>query len=287
MHKDLSLFSDAQLAAVIEAEAFRHERECTPASEPHAVLLAGQPGAGKTELSTMIMKSFPYGGCAFINGDDYRRLHPNYRQLYKEHGSDSVTMTSKFSSMVTEAMIARLSDLRVNLIVEGTGRTVEVPKITSELLSEKGYKVELAVIAARPEISLISTLLRFYHMNEGGTIPRATAREAHDKVVNCLPGNLDTLKGLPSISRITIWDRELNQLYDSRIHEVEPSTVLTGFWDRPWPEEEIQKAKETVEILRQKELVFNLGQMATIEELACRIDDIEYRQMQMQGMTLL
>ena len=112
MHKDLSLFSDAQLAAVIEAEAFRHERECIPASEPHAVLLAGQPGAGKTELSTMIMKSFPYGGCAFINGDDYRRLHPNYRQLYKEHGSDSVTMTSKFSSMVTEAMIARLMIIR-------------------------------------------------------------------------------------------------------------------------------------------------------------------------------
>ena len=63
---------------------------------------------------------------------------------------------------------------------------MEVPKVTAERLAAEGYAVEMAVIAARPGISLISTLLRFYQMEERGTIPRATAISAHDSIVAAL-----------------------------------------------------------------------------------------------------
>ena len=99
-------------------------------------------------------------------------------------------MTSPFSNAVTERLIEELSDLHFNLVIEGTGRTVQVPKSTVELLTTKGYTVDMAVITARPEVSLISTLLRFYQMNEGGTIPRATALSAHDDIVPRCPATL-------------------------------------------------------------------------------------------------
>lgn len=211
------------------------------------------------------------GNAVFINADEYRRYHPNYRALFQKYGVDAVEKTAAFSATVTEKMIAEISDRHINLIIEGTGRTVEVPRATARLLASKGYGVELAVLAVRPETSLTSTLLRFYQMNEGGTIPRATAIGAHDAVVRVLPENLDVLCEEPSISRLTIWDRELRCLFDSVEDRREPSSVLVRFWNRPWTEEELRAAERNITLLRQQETASQLGQGDAIDELEHRI----------------
>lgn len=265
-------FSEADVSALLERELRLALRRTHQQKHPLAVLLAGQPGAGKTELSTMLLSQMR-GDAAVINGDDYRRYHPNYRKLYAAYGSDSVSMTSVFSSAVTEGLIGQLSDAGCNLVIEGTGRTVEVPRFTAELLTGKGYRVEIAVIAARPEVSLASTLLRFYQMNEGGTIPRSTALEAHDGIVRALPGNLDALRTLPCISRVSIWDRELTLLYDSEGSQEPPSTVLRRFWSRPWTEEELSNVQSDLAMLQQKERESGLSQRESLDALARRIED--------------
>ena len=265
-------FSEADVSALLERELRLALRRTHQQKHPLAVLLAGQPGAGKTELSTMLLSGMR-GDAAVINGDDYRRYHPNYRKLYAAYGSDSVSMTSAFSSAVTEGLIRQLSNAGRNLVIEGTGRTVEVPRFTAELLTGKGYRVEIAVIAARPEVSLASTLLRFYQMNEGGTIPRSTALEAHDGIVRALPGNLDALRTLPCISRVSIWDRELTLLYDSEGSQEPPSTVLRRFWSRPWTEEELSNVQSDLAMLQQKERESGLSQRESLDALARRIED--------------
>lgn len=265
-------FAEADVSALLERELRLALRRTHRQEHPLAVLLAGQPGAGKTELSTMLLSGMR-GDAAVINGDDYRRYHPNYRKLYAVYGSDSVSMTSAFSSAVTEGLVGCLSDAGRNLVIEGTGRTVEVPRFTAELLTGKGYRVEIAVIAARPEVSLASTLLRFYQMNEGGTIPRSTALEAHDGIVRVLPGNLDALRTLPCISRVRIWDRELTLLYDSESSQEPPSTVLCRFWSRPWTEEELSDVQSDLAMLQQKERESGLSQRESLDALARRIED--------------
>ena len=270
---DLSAFSKEQLDQVVAAETLRSMRQCTRSEDPHAVLLAGQPGAGKTVISSMMMSSVLNNDGTLINADEFRRLHPNYHRLHELYGADAVEFTARFSSAVTEGLIAALSDQRINLVIEGTGRTVEVPKRTATLLVEKGYTVELAVIAARPEISLISTVLRFYQMNERGTIPRSTALEAHDRTVDALPANLDVLLTLPEFSQITIWDRELHLLYDSADSiDVLPSEALRQYWHRAWGREEILYAREQIELLRMKEAENQLGQSDLIDLIEERVE---------------
>lgn len=265
-----AVFADADVSALLERELRLALRRTHRQEHPLAVLLAGQPGAGKTELSTMLLSQMK-GDAAVINGDDYRRYHPNYRKLYAAYGSDSVTMTSAFSSAVTEGLIGQLSDAGRNLVIEGTGRTVEVPQSTAGLLTGKGYRVEIAVIAARPEVSLASTLLRFYQMNEGGTIPRSTALEAHDGIVRVLPENLDVLRTLSCISRVRIWDRELTLLYDSSDRQELPSAVLRRFWNRPWTAEELSGVRNDLATLRQKEQESGLSQRESLDALERRI----------------
>ena len=110
----------SSVALLVAKETALLLRRCQSHDRPRAVLLAGQPGAGKTELSTMLISQLD-GDAAFINGDDYRRYHPNYRALYAEHGSDCAKFTQSFSSAVTERLIGTLSDHRLNLVIEGTG----------------------------------------------------------------------------------------------------------------------------------------------------------------------
>ena len=112
-------------------------------------------------------------------------------------------------------------------------------------------------------------------MNEGGTIPRATALTAHDEVVAALPGNLDILNGLDCISRLRIWDRDLALLFDSDADMVRPSEALLGFWNRPWSAAELNDAWEQVWHLRRQEVEHSLGQGAVVEELAQRLGAVE------------
>lgn len=115
----LSAFSEGDVTSVVESETALALSRFHSQGLPRAVLLAGQPGAGKTRLSSLAV-SLMGGDAAFINADDYRRYHPGYQALYAEYGSDYVTLTGAFSGVVTERLIQRLSDHHLNLVVEGT-----------------------------------------------------------------------------------------------------------------------------------------------------------------------
>lgn len=45
-----------------------------------------------------------------------------------------MTHVTPFSNQMTEALINRLSDQGYNLVIEGTGRTTEVPTQTANML---------------------------------------------------------------------------------------------------------------------------------------------------------
>ena len=261
----MTRFSVEDVRKVVELETALASDSFAATAAPTATLLAGQPGAGKTILSRTL-SARREGNAFLINGDEYRPFHPNYRQLHEAYGSESVSLTSAFSAAVTEKLISSLSERRMNLIVEGTGRTVDVPSKTAELLAEKGYTVHMAVIAARPVVSLLGTLTRFYRMSESGALPRATAVAAHDEVVGVLPENLDVLCGISQISGIRIWTRDMEKLYDSAQDHTRPSAVLRAFWSRPWTQREAEDVGEMIERLRQDEARLRLGQSAGIDE---------------------
>lgn len=46
---------------------------------------------------------------------------------------------------MTEALISRLSDQCYNLVIEGTGRTTDVPIQTATMIQSKGYETKMYV----------------------------------------------------------------------------------------------------------------------------------------------
>ncbi|HHG6439531.1 TPA: zeta toxin family protein, partial [Streptococcus pneumoniae] len=79
-----------------------------------------------------------------------------------------------------------------------------------------GYEVQLALIATKPKLSYLSTLIRYeklYAINPDQA--RATPKEHHDFIVNHLVDNTRQLEKLAIFERIQIYQRDRSCVYDS------------------------------------------------------------------------
>ena len=209
--------------------------------EPFAVLTGGQPGSGKTTIAR-IFQELTHEDIVFINGDDFRKLHPNFLEIYKEYGSDFATYTGEFSGRMVQEIIESVAEYRANMIIEGTLRTASVPDFTRSYLQEKGYEVDLAIMVVRPEISYLSTLKRFNQMLENGTSGRKTNTEDHDVVVNKIIGNLDKLYKENKFNDILLFNRNKECLYEKiETPDKNPADLIKKEFNRNLTKEEIDK----------------------------------------------
>ena len=211
---------------------------------PKVFVLGGQPGAGKSTLTSKIEESMDKNIIA-INGDDFRSSHPNYDNLIKTYGDDSVLYTQKFSNTITEKLIEDLGNEKYNLIVEGTLRTTEAPLKTSKLLHGKGYSTNLNIVCVKPEFSYLGTLERYQEMKKNGLIARATPKESHDNVVTNFAENLSKIYLEKEFDNIEIFTREGKSLYSLKdTPNINPGEIIKKEFDRELTIEEKKKLIE-------------------------------------------
>ena len=126
-----------------------------------------------------------------------------------------------------------------NLLIEGTLRTVDIPKKTAELLISKGYEVQLSLIATKPELSYLSTLIRYEELNAiNPNQARATPKEHHDQIVNNLVENTHLLEQLGIFEQIQIYQRDRTCVYDSIDDEISAAAVLHELLFGEWSQVE-------------------------------------------------
>ena len=199
---------------------------------PRAFLLGGQSGSGKTTLHKVISSELGQNAIV-INGDEYRRAHPQFAAIQQRYGVDAPAHTAKWAGQMTEALIDAFSQQGYNLIIEGTLRTSDVPLRTARLLRSRGYAVSLAIMAVKPEISLVSCQIRYEMMRLAGTTPRATDPAHHDKIVHDIVDNLATLEESSCFDSVRLLNRAGECLYpaaDARSACEALDRVLFGDW---------------------------------------------------------
>ena len=226
--------------------------------KPVALLLGGQPASGKTTIQRMqerIDSNF-----IIVNGDEFRRDHPNFEEIQSTYGKDSVTYTQPFSNAVVEGLIEKLSAEKYNLIIEGTLRNPDTQINTSNMLKEKGYRVELHVMAVDKETSWQGTLNRYNEMKALGQTPRATPKAGHDETVAKLPDNISKAFESNSFDRITLVTRSAEYLYDSdKTPEINPKSKLHQALNASNRQEQSvpDKGKFSIKSLRERQAKIN------------------------------
>lgn len=224
-------YSEAEFDKAYKKIIRRIIKSKSPVNDPMAYILGGQPGAGKTGLQRNLMVE--NSNIIIINADAYRNSHPRFNEIQAEFGTLAQRHTQPFINEVVEKLISDLSDMKYSLVIEGTLRTAEIPLNTCRMLKNKGYSVELHIISVKKEISYESTIYRYENNLELGMVPRATAKEDHDNVVDAICDNLDIIYEQNAFDDIKLFDREGNNLYTAKCG-VAPSLVekdkLFGYW---------------------------------------------------------
>ena len=131
-------------------------------------------------------------------------------------------------------------------------RTTEVPRKTAQLLTTRGYQVSLALIATKPKLSYLSTLIRYeelYAINPSQA--RATPKEHHDGIVEHLVDNLRELENDKIFNQIQIYQRDQSCVYDSQVDQISAAEVLHECLFGKWNKVEKEMLKLGQERLRE------------------------------------
>ena len=247
----LAEFSEVEFQKALQRTIRALTRGKTIPYQPKAILLGGQSGAGKTTIHRIKQRELQ-GNIIIIDGYSYRSQHPNYLALQEKYGKDSVDYTKGFAGKMVEYLVDDLSKQGYHLLIEGTLRTAQVPRQTTQLLKSKGYQVSLAVIGTKPDLSYLSTLIRYeelYAIDPNQAI--ATPKEHHDGIVEHLVDNLRELEGEQLFDRIQIYQRDRTCIYDSESDKGTAAEVLQDCLSGKWSKVEKEMLKVGKEQLRE------------------------------------
>lgn len=256
----LEEFSEADFQKALQRTIRALTRGKMISDQPKAILLGGQSGAGKTTIHRIKQKEFQ-GNIIIIDGDSYRSQHPNYLALQEKYGKDSGDYTKGFAGKMVEQLVDELSKRGYHLLIEGTLRTTQVPRQTAQLLASKGYQVSLAVIGTKPELSYLSTLIRYEELYAiDPNQARATPKEHHDGIVENLVDNLRELESEKLFDQIQIYHRDKTCVYDSETDEGSAAEVLQeclfGKWSKV-EEEMLKMGQERLQELIEDNILQN------------------------------
>lgn len=201
---------------------------------PIVYFLGGQSGAGKSKLKDRIGKEN-----LVIDVDEFRKYHPNYFGLYKKYGKDSAKYTHNFASTVADELVKKSIENKVDVIVDGTLKSIKTPKERAEEYKKNGYSLEINIVVVKPEKSFLSNLMRYEELVEEKKIPRLAPKEIHDECVKNFPITVSELYKLKVFDDIKLYDRDKNCIYDmSKTPNIDPKSIIEKEFTREWKKEE-------------------------------------------------
>ena len=176
---------------LLENQIFNNKKSC---DFPIAVVLGGQPGAGKAVLIDNAKKEFDDNNVVIINGDEFRRMHPNLDEILEYAEEDYAMYTDADVRVWTSDLFEKAINDKYNIIFEGTMRTNRICD-TLKKLKDNGFFIELKILAVNGIDSRISTMERYEKQKNAEGYGRITPSDSHR---NAYYGMLDTLEDIES-----------------------------------------------------------------------------------------
>ena len=177
---------------------------------PTVILVAGQPGAGKSRLAKSV-RSFlkNQGGYLHIDADRMREELPTNGIAYPS------SVTQKDAGRLVAALRKLVVSGRINFLEEGTFRDAQNVAVFTDALKNHGYRVELRVVSASPEESLLGIYERYESQISGGSEnPRILEESYHQ---TAFEGFCNTVRERERFfDRVQVVNRRNEILYDSQ-----------------------------------------------------------------------
>lgn len=185
---------DGELAAIFEFSIVPALfGEAQQSDDPLAILVGGQPGAGKSRAGAAAVFDCQQPIVEII-GDDLRAYHPSYLALLALEPSAMPNATAQAAGAWVERCIQYAAQRRISVLVEGTFRDPDVATRTALQFRVRGYRIQVNLVAVAAPISHLAIADRFVTgiLEQGHG--RFTALAAHDNAMKSLPTTMKALQ---------------------------------------------------------------------------------------------
>jgi Zeta toxin len=198
--------------------------EATTQTRPKAVILAGQPGAGKSGLADRSQAELA-DDVVKVDPDELRKYHPDAGRFRTEHpykwSDNTHPDASQWAGELREAAIAQKKNLIIDTTLGNGGSAVALVKH----LQSHGYDVEVRAVASHRLESELGVDARFTDSIDRNGYGRYVPPEFREHVYRALPDNLDLVRA-ETHAHVEIYDRQGQRLYDSRSDDRQPGRAL-------------------------------------------------------------
>lgn len=203
----------------------------THQERPKAVILAGQPGAGKGSLKKAVEAEFN-GDIFPVDPDEQRGFHPEAERWQKQSPYGWSQKTNADAGGFAGELRAEGVERRINMLVDTTLGGADGAIKTIRGLQEAGYEVEIRAVGAHELESRVGIDRRFTTKIDMEGVGRDVPLAFHDKVYADLPDNLDKVSVATGV-RVRIYDRDdpISAVFDSQRDMGQPSAALREIRD--------------------------------------------------------
>jgi predicted ABC-type ATPase len=188
-----------------------HLGEPEPRRHPVAVYVVGQPGAGKTAASTLVLRAMRPGAVR-VSGEDFRAFHPDYARLLAERPRTAGALLRADYRAWQNAAEEWLRNRRADVVMEAAPATGTDLLAAASQHHAAGYRVEMLLLAVRAADSRQGTAHRFALGLEHGLPSRFTTPHGHDRCYRALAAFAATLDRHPAVDTVTVTDRDVRAL---------------------------------------------------------------------------
>ncbi|WP_341994737.1 zeta toxin family protein [Microbacterium sp. LWH7-1.2] len=181
---------------------------------PSFVLIAGQPGAGRSRALTSLRKE--HGAeIAVLNGDELRAFHPGFT-------TNSVNADGEVDESIAQAVAGWVSacirharENRHSIALEGTFGNPTAAAGTAQRFADAGFTTRVVVFGSARAESLLTVTSSPLRDAQAGRRPRFTTRTAHDAGLEATRGLVASLEESPWADRVTVLGRDGGTVFDA------------------------------------------------------------------------
>lgn len=193
-------------------------KHLSPVKIPEGIITGGTPGAGKS-VFVELAKTRLNNNLLVIDGDQFRRYHPNFLKLQKLVGADIAFVTGPFYGKMVRNILTKAMEHKYNVIIESTFKSVDSPLDYLKALKAAGYTTTVNIIAVDKEIAWQSTIERKEEMIKAGEPARSVDRTYFDQTAANLAGNAEKVYKTGLVDKLEVRNRT-NRLFDSRFNDI-------------------------------------------------------------------
>ncbi|TAE31645.1 MAG: GNAT family N-acetyltransferase [Cytophagales bacterium] len=214
--------------------------------KPKAIFLGGQSGSGKSKLADFEYSQFSKsGGAVVVNSDELREYHPQFENLQQTQFDKASFLVNPDTVKWQQKLIAATAESGRNLILDGTLEGTPDPILqTMQQLRERGYTIQLSILAVPAVSSRLGIYKRYENQIEREGQGRWVGMETHDRLYAQIPQTITLLETEQAIDRIHIYGRSIGSvsplLYENWLENgkwhiaLQASNALEECRNRPW-----------------------------------------------------